>query len=874
MRGLRRLWALLTRRRVESDLDDELRFHLDMETANNVARGMSSGDAAMVARRALGGIERTKDDVREARGLDRIDALMRDIRFAMRSLRRAPAVLLAVTLTLGLSIGATTAIFSVVHVVLLEPLPYREPSRLVEVQSMNRGSSTRWNVTYRDYLTWQEDRVFAHVALFRLPELDLSAGEEPLRIRLAVVTREFFEVLQVQPILGRLPTPDEFSPGSDRPLVISYGVWQRLGGRRDIVNSQVRMTGVTVTIVGVLPRGAGWPQNADAWYPNRGRVDESTLAADNYDNWSIARLKDGGTIEQARLRLDALARRMEASFPAKRRGVTVTAVPLREYLVGATLARALWLLLGAIAFVLAIACANIANLQLARAMARQREMALRVALGASRGRLLRQLVVESLLLALPGGALGLAVAFATLRAIVALAPSDLPQLGRIGLHPIALGASAATTVAIALLVGLLPALQASRAAPADALAEGERGSTGARSRRLASGLVIAEVALSLALLAGAGLLVESLSRLMRVNTGLDDARVLTFEAALPQATFQTNAVILRAWSDLTRTFAAEPGIRAVSVASALPLGGGGFYLGRTMLAEGAPRPPDGPEVSIMWNAVAPGYFDVLGQPLLEGRDFTPQDDSASTPVVIVTRAFVKALFPDGRAVGRRVVSWRDENVPREIVGVVGDVRYEGASDTAKPIVYVPLGQQVFRDAVVMLRTTGDPQAAGPLARRVLRNRLPGVALARVRTMPEVMRASTARLRFNVRLLTAFAGLALVLAAIGLYGLLAYDVAQRRLEIGVRMALGARRGAVVRMVLGRALRLATAGAAIGLLASLGLAQLLRSQLFEVSPADPATLATVTGTLLLVALLAATIPARRATCIDPATALRAQ
>ena len=874
--ALRRLWALLTRRRVEAELDDELRFHLEMETAKNLAQGLPADAAATAARRDLGGMERTKDDVREARGLDRAGSALRDVRYAARALARSPALLAAVTLTLALGVGATTAIFSVVHAVLLEAMPFPEPERIVQVQPYPRSdpSDRGRTVPYLDFREWQRDSIFAHVALYNVAELDLVAtGGEPRRIALAVVTHDFFAVLGVRPMLGRLPTTDEFNPGTERPLVLSHAMWRRMGARDDIVGSKISMTGIAVTVVGVLPPEAQWPLDADAWYPNRSRVDEGSLAPDNFIFHGVARLKPGHTIDEARARLDAVAQRIEAEFPAKRRGVGMTAVPLRTYLVGDSLARALWLLLGGIAFVLAIACANIANLQLARAAARQREMAMRVALGASHRRLVRQLVIESLVLALPGGALGLLVAHGMLRAIVALAPADLPRIGQVGLHPVVLGVAAGATLLVALLVGLVPAFQAARAAPADALSEGgSRGSAGPRSRRLASGLVVAEVALSLTLLAGAGLLIQSLSRLMRVRTGLDDARVLTFAASLPQATYASSASLHLFWSRMKSALAAEPGVEAVSFATALPLGGGGFYLGRTMIAEGAPRPPEGSEVRLMWNWVAPDYFRVLGQPLIEGRDFRDSDDSASTPAIIVNQAFVRAMYPDGRALGRRVISWRDENIVREIVGVVGDVRYDGATDSVRPIVYVPTGQQSIRTGIVLVRTTSHPADVIPAARRVLKSLEPAVAMARIQTMPEVMKASTARLRFNARLLVTFAALALVLAAIGLYGLLAYHVAQRRLEIGVRMALGAKRGAVVRMVLGRALRLSLAGAALGLAAALALSRLMRSQLYEVSPADPRTFAVVTALLLGVAALAACIPAWRATRIHPASALR--
>jgi putative ABC transport system permease protein len=548
-------------------------------------------------------------------------------------------------------------------------------------------------------------------------------------------------------------------------------------------------------------------------------------------------------------------------------------------MVGEQLTRTLWVLLGAVAFVLVIACVNIANLLLARGATRERELSVRTALGARRGRLVRQLLTESVVLALLGGLLGTLLAMWSARALVAAAPAAALQASvTIRLSLPVLAAALGATLLSAVVFGLVPALQASGAAPAQSLGErSTRSTSGVRSRRAASLLVVTEVALSLTLLAGAGLLTRSLLRLRAVDTGLDTRRVLTFQVAAPGVQFDTPPKVLRFWAEYRRRLEALPDVASASVSSAIPLGGGGFYLGRTMIEAGAPEPPAGSEVSIMWNIVSPDYFRTMGQPLLAGRDFTARDDTTATPAIIVTRAFAEAMFP-GRppaaAVGKRVFSWRDERIAREIVGVVGDVRYEGASDRPSPIVYVPLGQTPLRDGVVAVRkSSGDAAALARLARRELAAIDPAAAVAEVRTMDEVLSNSIAPHQFTALTLGAFAALAALLAAVGLYGLLSYGVAQRRHEIGVRMALGATSSGVVRLVLHRSLVLVGVGTAIGLAGSLAVTRVLGSLLFEVKPSDPAAFAGASLLLVVVALAASYVPARRATRVDPLVALRA-
>jgi putative ABC transport system permease protein len=810
-----------------------------------------------------------------------LDTLGQDVRFGARSFRKSPGFTTVAVGTLALGIGVTTAIFSVVDAVLLRPLAFPEAERLVVPQSTGRGTDDRWNITYRDFTAWKERGVFESVAVFQLGALDLTGHREPVRVRTAYVSQEFFATLRVRPLLGRLPAPEEFKPGAPRPLVLSYGFWQRhFGGARDAVGKPVQITGYPATVVGVLPKGSEWPREVQMWYPYRAPVTESTLAPDNFIFVSIARLKSGATLEGTRAQLAALAKPVEEQFPAKRRGVTVTAVPMRDWMVGEQLTRTLWVLLGAVGFVLVIACVNIANLMLARGAVRGHELSVRRALGAGRGRIARQLLTESVVLALIGGVVGTALALWGAKLLVSIAPTEALRSGvEIRLSLPVFGAALGATALSAIFFGLAPALQGSTAQPGQALGERSvRATAGVRSRRAASLLVVTEVALSLTLLAGAGLLTRSLLRLRAVDTGLDARRVLTFEAAVPQSRFDTRQKLLGFAEQLRQRLEQLPGVASAATASALPVGGGGFYLGRTMIEAGAPEPPAGSEVSIMWNVVSPGYFRTLGQPLLAGRDFTARDDSAATPAIIVTRKFVEAMFP-GRppaaAVGRRVFSWRDERIAREVVGVVGDVRYEAVRDTATPVVYVPLAQTPFGNLMVAVRAgAGDATALATLARRELSALDPGVAMANVRTMEEVIAQSIAPHRFTALLLSSFAALAALLAGVGLYGLLAYGVARRSHEIGVRMALGATSTGVVRLVLGGSMTLVGAGTIIGLAGSVAVTRVLGSLLFEVRPTDPTALAAAAGMLVSVALLASYIPARRATKVDPIAALRTE
>lgn len=889
-------WTLLRtvfRRSARAEVNDEIAFHVEMRAQELIAQGMDPDRARGMAAERFGPrqpVERELIDSTRRRRTraSRAEVLMqiaRDARHAVRMLSRTPGFTAIAVLTIALGIGATTAIYSVVDAVLLRPLPFPGEERLVVPRTQRIGTDERWNVTYHDFLAWQRDSVFEAVALLQWAELDITGdcagvGCDPERLDIAFLTSDFFRVLAVKPLIGRLPQPDEFSPGAPRTMVISHALWQRrFGGDPAVINSQIRMTGFPVTVIGVLPAGAEWPRGVNAWYPYRQGPSESTLAPDNHIYMGIARLRAGRSLGETREQLAMMARQVAEEHPAKRSGTTVTAQPIHEIAVAPQMRRALWVLLGAVAVVLLIACVNVANLMLARATAREREFSVRTAIGAGRWRLARQLLTESLVLALAGGVLGVALAVGLARALVRLAPPDvLSPATVVHLSVPTLLTAAAVTVLSALLFGLAPAVRASNARPAQALAATSgRTAGGRRQRRASAALVVAEVAMSLTLLAGAGLLAKSLMKLRDVDTGLDIRETLAFRIALPQGRFEGNQQVAAFWDEFMRRLRGIPGVTAASVTTALPLGGGGVYLGRTMIEAGAPEPPGGPEVDIMWTEVGTQYFEAAGQPILAGRPFEERDDTTASPKIIVTRAFAQTMFPGqplSHAVGRQVFSWRDERVRREIVGVAGDVRLEGATDAPRPIVYVPQRQSPRLSGAVLVRGRGGAGELARAARRELAALDPGIALANVQTMEDALARSIAPLRFNAILFGAFAMLALLLASIGLYGVLSYAVARDTREIGVRMALGASPSGIRARVLARSVGLTAIGAIIGLAGALAFTRILGSLLFEVQPADPGTFALMTAVLFGVAALAGWIPARRATRIDPSLAMRAE
>ena len=796
---------------------------------------------------------------------------------AVRLLAKSPAFSALAALTLALGIGATTAIFGAVDAVLLSPLPFPDAERLVVPQSASRTDpDDTWSISYADHLDWSAEGFFAGAAVYAQRDIDLAGRGEPLRVAAASVSEGFFGVLGAAPALGRGFLPEEHVEGAARRLVLSHGLWQRsFGGDPGVVGTALRVNGEPAEVVGVLPPGLEHPPGTEVWMAMRvGVPDEDMLRRDNFIYQGIARLAPDASLASTRARLAALAARIEREDPQARSEVTLTAVPLAEWLVGDDLPRALWVLLAAAAFVLLIGCVNIANLLLARGAARQRELAVRAALGASRGRLAGLLLAESLVLGAAGGLCGVLLAQVLTRALVALAPPGVPRLDEVALRGDVLAVAAGVSLLAAVAFGLVPALSGAAAQPGEALAAGGRRATsGPRGRRTRSLLVVVEVGLSVVLLVGAGLTLKSFALLRGVDVGFETRRLVTMSLVLPGARYEADADVARFYDELAERVAALPGVEAASAASALPVGGGGFYLGRAFLPEGRPEPPAGTEVQGHWNVVSPGTFGTFGIPLLAGRDFTETDGPDAPPVMIVNRRFATAMFGDTNPIGRRVRSWRDENVLREIVGVVGDVRYMDTAAEPDALVYVPHGQDTWRSMTLAVRTAQEPSGIAAAVRREVAAMDADLALGEVVTMEQAHARSLAGSRFTSLLLAAFAALAVALAAIGIYGVLSYTVALRTREIGVRMALGARRWDALRLILSEAAGLLAVGLVAGLAGAFALVRLMEKLLFEVKATDPWTFAAVAALLAGIGLFASFLPARRASAVPPTTALSA-
>jgi putative ABC transport system permease protein len=804
-----------------------------------------------------------------------MDLLSQDTHDALRTLVRSPLFAVTAVLTVALGIGATTTIFSVFEAVLLRSLPYGEPDGLVVPRGYRPATGSVHNVTYADYVDWREAGLFEHVAVYQIAEVDLTGDGEPVRVQLAPVTAGFFPALRVRAQLGRLIGPEDFAADAEQALVISHGLWQsRFGGRRDVIGRPIRVSGRPATIVGVTPPRAEWPTGARAWIPMRiaSEASPDLRRRDNYVFWSIARLKPGVTLEVTRDRMRQIAESVAHEYPVERRnGVTMVPRAARTYILGDTVPRALGILMGAVAVVLLIGCANVANLMLARTTMRRREFALRSALGASRARVARQLLAESLAIGLLGGALGVLLSIWGVRSLVTLAPAEVFGLEAAGINPLVLGASAAFSIGAALLFGIAPAVHASGAPPLLSLAEmSGRTTAGRHSRRMGSLLVIGQLALSIVLLAGAGLLARSFLRASALDPGFDTSATVRMSFALPRSYAPEQRAEF--YRQLTERVRGLPGVQAATVASALPLGAGGFYLGRSFLAEGRPEPPAGIDVAASWNVIGPQYFRTLGMPLRAGREFDERDLASSTPVMIVNQRFVDLMFPGENPLGRRVRSWRDENLYREIVGVVDNVRYFAATDTLRGLVYVPHTQNTWSVMNLLVRTSREPRALVPAIRSTVARLDADLAAADIQTMEEAHHASLATPRFTALLVGVFAVLALLLAAVGVYGVLAFAVAQRTREIGVRVALGAHRAHVLRLIAADSARLIVPGIMIGLAGAWLATRLLRNLLFEIKPGDPVTLGVVVVVLAATAILAAALPARRAARVDPMTVLR--
>lgn len=886
-RGIRRtLGSMLFPGRAERRIDEEIRLHLEFLEEDLLAHGTPPDAATRQAQEVFGDKQRVKQRCADAlalpvrthrKGLG--DMLTLDIRFAIRNLARRPGFTAIAALTLALGIGVNTVIFSLVNGVLLQDLPYEEADRVVIPSAvlLDRGGMLIGS-SYPEFTEWTEQRqIFESIAAFELAPFDLTGGEEPERIRSTVVSPEYFSLWGARPLTGRTFTPDDYRDGDDQVAVLTHGFWQRrFAGDPGVVGSEILLNEAPYTVIGVVDEATVWPRGSDIWTPMF-YGDPLPRFARRWDNsWLrvMARLQPGVDVEQARAVLVGIAERVAADMPAIRGSYSAEVVPLDEWIVGDQIQTALLVLMGSVGFVLLIACVNVANLLIARSAEREHEVAVRRALGAGKGDLIRQLLAEGMLLAGAGAAAGILLAVWGIRFMVASIPDDVMRLDRVGLDGTVLLFVTAVATLSAVFFALVPAYFSSRGELTRSIKETGRGPAGGRaSQRARSTLVVAEVMLSLVLLVGAGLMIRSLSAATRRDPGLRTESTLTLGLRLPRARYPDAEATDRFYLDVLDRIEQIPGVESSTAFLSTPLGLSTYNLFRAHLEEGAPEPPAGPEYSAQWNTVLPGFFRTLGIAVLEGRAFTDRDNTSNEPVMIVSRNFADEMFPGESPLGKRVRSWRDENVYRTIVGVVGNVHQFGMGQAPNNIVYVPrLQAPGLSPQAIAVHTSVDPLSVLPAVRGEIWNQDPALPITNIQTLEQAAADSLGPDRFIARLLALFAGIAVVLAAGGLYGLISYSVTQQTREIGIRMALGAGTGDVLADVLRRALVLTSVGVLVGLAAAFALSRVLGSLLHDVSASDPLTYLAVALVLGGVAIAASIVPARRATKVDPVTALR--
>jgi putative ABC transport system permease protein len=811
-----------------------------------------------------------------------MEGLVQDARYALRLLRRSPGFAAVAVLTLALGIGASSAIFSVVNAIVLQPLPYPDPERLVQLWMRFTGigipNDRNW-VSGPEFKDLERNRSLSGVAANSDDSFNVTFAGAPQRIEAAVVSPGIFHLLGVRPQAGRTFLPEEGTVGRDRVVLLGDGIWRRrFGADRGVVGRQLTMNGQSYLIVGVLPPGFQYPREAEIWKPLAfSSEDLSPDSRGNHGLQVIARIAPGLTLAQARSDMAAVSRRIIAEhpeYPYRQYNFAVLMIPLLEQQIG-EIKTALWVLLAAVGFVLLIACANVANLLLARASAREREMAVRQALGVRRSRLLRQLLTESAILGIFGGAAGLAFAAWALRVLVAMSAASFPRMSEVRLDLPVLLFTVLVSLATGLLFGLAPAVAVSRADTHAALKEGGRGGTaGAASRRLRGALVVLEVALALALLAGSGLLIRSFLRLQEVDAGFQADGVLTMRLALPEQKYGRPEQTRVFYRDLLQRVRGLPGVDAAGAASGLPLTGTGWSGTITVDSRSVPPGETSPEAD--QRPVTAGYFEALRIPLLAGRTFDERDTEATAPVCVIDETMARTYWPHEDAVGKRIRRGgsKSTNPWMTVVGVVRHVRYRTLESPSRVEVYWPHAQTPFAVGTMSLAIHARvaPGSLAGAVRRAVQSLDPDQAVYRVRTMQEVAAESVTRRRLSMSLLAIFAGVALLLAAIGIYGIMSYTVAQRVHEMGIRMALGARGAQVVRLVLRQSVWLTVTGIVLGLAASLLLTRFISSLLFAVKAYDPLTFSAVSALLMLAALAASFVPAYRVTAVDPVNALR--
>jgi putative ABC transport system permease protein len=884
-----RLRSPFWRGSVDREVDDELQFHVEMRTRELIAGGLDPDAARRTAVQRFGDIKQVntkcrqigKRRNRDMRRTEYLSELIQDITFACRQLWKTPGFSLVAILTMALGIGATTAIFSAVHAVVLRPLPLPGPDRILAVYENYRGR--RGNVSAGNFVDGVAPAAaFTDVTAIQYSSFNLATAGNPERVVGARTTAPFFRVFGVEPERGRAYTADDDQPGRDHVVVLSHRLWTRqFGADASILGRQITLNGRPHEVIGVMPARFDFTAGSEELWVPIAFTPERKAQHDEHYLQVYGRLGPDATAARAMSDLERHAEQLRKAFPRENPELGFLTVGVMEELVG-DYRRRLFILLGAVGFVLLIACGNLANLLLARGAVRANELAIRAALGAGRARIIRQLLTESVVLALASAVLGLALAAWGIRALIAAAPEGVPRLEQTTLDPVVLGFTLVVACASAILFGLAPALRAARTDVQAVLKAGGRGaaSSGVRDR-LRTGLIVAELAIALLLLVGAGLLIRSSLALQRVNTGFDPTAVLSARLALPAAEYASREQVVATFTQIAEAVSQIPGVRSAGMTSQVPMGGGGN--GNGLIPEG--RPFDlRSAIPARLRIVTPGYIETMRIPVLGGRTLNAADRRGAQKVMVISESLARTAFPDQNAVGKRIACCEfeaDGKSPdfKVVVGVVGDVRWRGPGEAPSPEFYLPLDQVppeawgwTQNTMYVAARTGLDPTAMqAPLQAAVARI-APGVPLFNVRTMEQRLGESLATARFNTLLLTLLGIVGLVLAAVGIYGVIAYFVTRRTQEIGVRIALGATRGDVVKLIVREAAWPLALGIVVGLALSAGLTRVLQAQLFEVAPSDPLTFVTVACALGVIGLSASLIPARRAASVDPTRALQ--
>ncbi|HVT39566.1 MAG TPA: ABC transporter permease [Gemmatimonadaceae bacterium] len=883
--GIPRAFRLAIRRRASTDLEDEFSFHLDMRANELIARGWNPEAARAEARRQFGDVDdarnfcRRTDERLETRTMrmELLTELRQDAGYAVRTLRRAPGFTLVAALTLALGIGANTAIFSVVRGILLRPLPFQDPDGLVMVAASYSGSKPAPLSPANAYDWREQSQSFSSMAVLDGHSAVLTGDGEPERLRGFDVSGDFFSLLGVRAVRGRTAfTAEESAWKGPKSVLMAESVWRsRYGADSSLVGRLITLDNERYQVVGIVPSESAWPTGAVLWFPFA--YDPATLAQSRgavYLN-AVARLMPGVSLERATADLAGIAKRLEKQYPDQNTGLSAVVVPMRKWITG-DLRLPLLVLLGGVGFVLLIACANVANLLLVRGVGRESELAVRTALGAGRGRLVRQLVTESVVLSLLGGATGLALAVIGTTLLVKAAPQNIPRLGSIHVDGLVLFFTLAIALLTGLVFGLIPARQLVQPDIAQTLREGGRG-LGARSssRRARQTLVVAEVALSVMLLAGAGLLIRSFNRLMSVDPGFRTDHSISFATSLPDVKYASPELQAAFLASLMERIHALPGVQSAGAGFGMPLTPFRFGFSFTIVGRPPLKPADRPSAEV--RVATPDYFPTMGIPIVKGRGFTAADRAGGARVLLVTETAAKQFFGGEDPIGKHVIfGYRRGTQPLEgdIVGVVGDVKQSSLAATTLPQFWAPYDQWPMSSFNVVMHTTRDPQAVVADARRAMHELDPNLALAQVKTLDSVLTDSVAQPRFYMVLLTAFGAVAIALSAIGIYGVIAYLVGQRSREIGIRIALGASSRNVVGIVVREGAVMVALGLGVGLAGALALTQLMGALLFGIKATDPATYLAVTVVLATVAFAASCIPAWRAAHVDPALAMRAE